>query len=252
MNESLQATASEHESAAELTAANPTSGGHSYAIRIADEKLHYRRVTLTEPRPTGLQILTAAGFEPAVDFSLFAILPSGDFEDIRLDEQFDLQAQGAEEFIASFTDREFKLEIEDDQLRWGKQFISGKVLHKLAKAGPDESIYMDVAGPDRLIGPNELVDLSLPGTERFYKAPKTEKSFEILVNTRPKIVDHNQVTFEQVVALAFPGDHAPNVTFSMTFRHAASTPHAAELGEGGSVIVRKKGTKFNVTRTVQS
>ena len=38
----------------------------------------------------------------------------------------------------------------------------------------------------------------------------------------------------------------------MTYRHAASMPHAGELGAGGSVEVKKKGTVFNVTRTVQS
>lgn len=43
-----------------------------------------------------------------------------------------------------------------------------------------------------------------------------------------------------------------NVKFSMTYRNAASLPHAGELGEGGSVDVKKNGTIFNVTRTVQS
>ena len=43
-----------------------------------------------------------------------------------------------------------------------------------------------------------------------------------------------------------------NVKFSMTYRNAASRPHAGELGEGGSVEIKKKGTIFNVTRTVQS
>ena len=61
------------------------------------------------------------------------------------------------------------------------------------------------------------------------------------------------VTFEQVVKLAYPNAPAEtNVTFSMTYRNAASLPHAGELGEGGSVEVKKKGTIFNVTRTVQS
>ena len=60
------------------------------------------------------------------------------------------------------------------------------------------------------------------------------------------------VTFEQVVQLAFPGQHEPNVVFSMTYRLAASAPHAGELGAGGSVEVKKKGTVFKVTRTVQS
>ena len=75
---------------------------------------------------------------------------------------------------------------------------------------------------------------------------------EIIVNSRPKKVPGHEVTFEQVVKIAFP-DAQPeqNVVYSMTYRHAASVPHAGELGPGGKVEV-KNGTVFNVTKTVQS
>ena len=78
------------------------------------------------------------------------------------------------------------------------------------------------------------------------------KTFEITVNARPREVEAQLVTFEQIVQLAFPGPHETNVVFSMTYRHAASKPHVGELGAGGSIEVKKKGTVFNVTRTVQS
>jgi hypothetical protein len=65
-------------------------------------------------------------------------------------------------------------------------------------------------------------------------------------------VPEREVTFEQIVQLAFPGSHEPNVVFSMTFRHAASKPHAGELSAGGVVEVKKKETVFNVTKTIQS
>ena len=45
-----------------------------------------------------------------------------------------------------------------------------------------------------------------------------------------RAIDDSKMTFEQVVQLAFPGPHEPNVVFSMTYRHAASIPHAGELG----------------------
>ena len=79
---------------------------------------------------------------------------------------------------------------------------------------------------------------------------RPDRTFEIIVNARPHLVDAH-VTFEQVVQLAFPGPHGATIVFSMTFRHAASRPHAGELGPGGSVEV-KKGTIFNVTRTDKS
>ena len=161
-----------------------------------------------------------------------------------------LRERGAERFIAFLTDRDFKLTLNDDELRWGKPVISGAVLYGLAKPSEGEALFLEVpGGEDRQIEHGELIDLSEPGIERFITARLT---FEIIVNSRPRTVNVRTVTFEQIVQLAFPGQHEPNVVFSMTYRHAASTPHAGELGAGGTVNVKKKGTVFNVTRTVQS
>jgi len=224
-----------------------------YRIRFAQDDLNFRNLDVTDPVPLGRQILTAAGRDPHDGYSLFAILPSGDFEDVRLDEPFDLRERGAERFVAFQTDRDFKLTLNDHQLEWGKPAIGGATLYTLANIGDDEAVFLEVrGGEDRLIEPADLIDLTAPGVERFITAPRPPKTFEIIVNSRPREVDQKQVTFEQVVQLAFPGPHETNVVFSMTYRHAASTPHAGELGAGGSVEVKKKGTVFNVTRTVQS
>ncbi len=78
------------------------------------------------------------------------------------------------------------------------------------------------------------------------------RNTEIIVNSRPREIHGHEATFEQVVQLAFPGAAADqNTVYSMTYRHAASNPHAGELGAGGKVEV-KNGTIFNVTRTVRS
>lgn len=224
-----------------------------YRIRFAQDGLNFRNLDVTDPVPLGRQILTTAGRDPQDGYSLFAILPSGDFEDVRLDEPFDLRERGAERFVAFQTDRDFKLTLNDHQLEWGKPAIGGAALYTLANIGDDEVVLLEVrGGEDRLIEPADLIDLTAPGIERFITAPRPSKTFEIIVNSRPREVDEKQVTFEQVVQLAFPGPHETNVVFSMTYRHAASTPHAGELGAGGSVEVKKKGTVFNVTRTVQS
>lgn len=224
-----------------------------YRIRFAQDDLNFRNLDVTDPVPLGRQILTTAGRDPQDGYSLFAILPSGDFEDVRLDEPFDLRERGAERFVAFQTDRDFKLTLNDHQLEWGKPAIGGAALYTLANIGDDEGVFLEVrGGEDRLIEPADLIDLTAPGIERFITAPRPSKTFEIIVNSRPREVDEKQVTFEQVVQLAFPGSPETNVVFSMTYRHAASTPHAGELGAGGSVEVKKKGTVFNVTRTVQS
>ena len=225
---------------------------NAYRIRFALDGLEFRPLDIQDPVPVGSQILEAVGLEPEQGYSLFAILPSGDFEDVRLDEMFDLSARGAERFVAFRTDRDFKLVVNDDELRWGKPAISGAELHRLAEPADGQGVYMDVrGGTDRLIERHDVVDLNEPGIERFFMAEKPVEQIEIIVNTRPRLVDGPSVTFEQIVAIAFPGQHDANVTFSMTFRHAVSKPHAGELAAGGIVEI-KKGTTFNVTRTVQS
>ena len=234
----------------ERRALRPARG---YRILLAQGDLNFAPLTVGDPVPLGRQILEAAGLEPGDGHSLFGILPSGAFEDVRLDEPFDLRERGAERFVAFQTDRDFKLTLDDDQLEWGKPVISGAVLYKLAEPGEDEDVFLEVrGGEDRLIEPGELIDLNAPGVERFITAPKGATTYEIRVNSRRRTVDDRRVTFEQIVQLAFPGQHAPNVEFSMTYRHAASQPPAGELGAGGSVEVKKKATVFNVTRTVQS
>lgn len=235
-----------------LREGRPLHPAQAYRFLLAQGDLNFQRRQVSDPVPLGLQLLEAAGLDPRDGYSLFAILPSGDFEDVRLNEPFDLRERGAERFIAFLTDREFKLTLNDNELRWGKPVISSTMLYGLAKPGDGEGVFLEArGGEDRLLEPGELIDLTKPGIERFLTASK-QATYEILVNSRPKTVHNRTVTFEQVVQLAFPGHHDPNVVFSMTYRHAASVPHAGELGSGGSVDVKKKGTIFNVTRTVQS
>jgi hypothetical protein len=231
----------------------PLRPARGYRILFAREGLDFRPLDVADPVPLGRQILAHAGLDPRNGYSLFAILAGGDFEDVRLDEPFDLRKREAERFVAFQTDRDYKLTLDDRQLAWGKPAIGGTALYTLAKVGDDEAVFLEVrGGEDRLIEPGDMIDLTAPGIERFITAPRPAPDFAIVVNSRPRTVPARRVTFEQVVQLAFPGQHDPNVVFSMTYRHAASTPATGELGAGGAVDVKKKGTVFNVTRTVQS
>lgn len=236
---------------AALREGRPLHPARHYGIQLAVNDLNFRAIAVPETAPFGRQILEAANLDPAAGYSLCAILASGDFEDIRTDERFDLQGRGAERFVAFLTDRLFKLDLNDAELEWGKSLMGGSALYTLAKPAEDEAVFReDANGDHHLVEPGDIIDLGAPGIERFITAHKT--LFEIIVNARRHRVAHKTVSFEQIVQIAFPGPHAPNVVFSMTYRHAASQPHAGELGPGGTLNVKKKGTIFNVTRTVQS
>lgn len=227
---------------------------HLYRIVVLDDQLNERHLDLTDPVPTARQILQAAAVRSVDDYSVYAILPLGEFEDLRLDETFDLRGRGAERFVVFETDRVFKFTIDGRQMEWGKPNISGKILKSLATVSADtHDVYLEVrGGQDRLIEIDGLIDLTVPGIERFITVTKPALTFEIIVNSRQHVVPTKQVTFEQVVQLAFPGQQQePDAVFSMTYRHAVSKPHAGELGPGGTVEV-KKGTVFNVTKTIKS
>ncbi|MBX7123262.1 MAG: multiubiquitin domain-containing protein [Opitutaceae bacterium] len=154
--------------AAAVCEGRPLRPARAYRIEVADDTLSFRTVEVADPIPLGRQILEAAGARPVEEFSVFAILASGDFEDVRLNEPFDLRGHGAERFVVFRTDREFKFTIDNCQLEWGKAVISGAVLRRLADVKPGYALYLEVrGGQDREIGPNDLIDLSTPGIERF-------------------------------------------------------------------------------------
>ena len=232
----------------------PLREAPAYRILFGLEGLAFRHIDVPDPVPTGRQILDSAGLDRRGDYLLFALLASGDFEDIRLDETVDLRGKGAERFIAFKSDRDFKFSLNDRQMAWGRADLLGSVLYDLADPSPEEAIFLEVrGGEDRLIEPDDRVNLDAPGIERFVVAPRPTKGYVILVNAVEETVPDKHVTFEQVVKLSHPNAPAEtNVKFSMTYRNAASLPHAGELGEGGSVEVKNHGTIFNVTRTVQS
>ncbi|WP_407792377.1 multiubiquitin domain-containing protein [Pigmentiphaga litoralis] len=232
----------------------PLHEAAAYRIRFGLEGLNFRHIDVSDPVPTGRQILDSAGLDRRADYLLFALLDSGDFEDVRLDEMVDLRGKGAERFIAFKSDRDFKFKLNDRQMAWGRDELPGSVLYDLADPSSDEAVFLEVrGGEDRLIEPDDRINLAEPGIERFITAPRPNKGYVIVVNAVEETVPYKNVTFEQVVKLSHP--NAPvetNVKFSMTYRNAASLPHAGELGEGGSVEVKKHGSIFNVTRTVQS
>lgn len=230
----------------------PSQESRSFRILVSNESLEFRPVQINDPVPLGRQILSEAGFQPLHEYSLFAILPSGDFEDVRLDETFDIRGKGVERFVAFRSDRSFRFTLNDHEIRWGFPTISGLALYALATPSDEEAIFLDVRGDqDRLIEPCDTVELTDSGVERFYTASRPPLTYEIIVNGRPRTVTGNIVTFDQIVQLAFPGAHECNVVFDVTYQRAANQPPAGQLGPGGSVKI-KKGTVFNVTRTVQS
>ena len=66
-----------------------------FPVFIADEGLNFKKHVFDDPKVLGRQLIEAVGGHPVDEHVAIAILPNGDFEDIRLDESYDLRGRGA-------------------------------------------------------------------------------------------------------------------------------------------------------------
>ena len=78
-----------------------------------------------------------------------------------------------------------------------------------------------------------------------------EPALTIIVNTREKVAPSRELTYDQVVSLAYPGE-VPTDSLGFTITYSkAQKPHEGELARGQTVII-KHGAIFNVIRTTKS
>lgn len=142
-----------------------------YRVQIGNDQLEYQPAIIDDPVPTGLQILEIAHAHPADEHLVFQVLSNGLLEELRPDETTDLRTQGVEKFLVFRNDRSFRFELDGRMFEWGGTWVSGLTLKKLAGVDPETyGVWLEVrgAGEDRPIGDKELVDLSVPGVERFF------------------------------------------------------------------------------------
>lgn len=222
-----------------------------YRILIGNDALQFEPRTISDPEPTGAQILEAAGITNLVDYVAYRILQSGQLEELRPDEPTDLRDSGVERFIIFRTDRSFRFLLNGRSFDWGVAHITGLTLKKLA--GVDlttTAVWLEIPGtPGRLIADQEFVNLAEPGVERFITRAR---EYHIFVNTRPKEVSTPTLDFWEVVKLAFP-QVVPDTTtyYTVTYKRGPKTNPEGSLVAGETVHI-KDGMLFNVTPTDKS
>jgi hypothetical protein len=78
------------------------------------------------------------------------------------------------------------------------------------------------------------------------------KDYTIFVNGRQKVVTAKELSFADIVALAFDNPPSgPNIVFTITYRRGEGHKPEGTLTEGESVKI-KEGMIFNVTATDKS
>ena len=81
---------------------------------------------------------------------------------------------------------------------------------------------------------------------------EAHKDFNIIVNGTRHSVPDEEVSFDQVVDIAYPdGGRGPLIRYTVDFYDGAGRPPEGKLTQGEKAKV-KDGTVFNVTRTDRS
>ena len=240
------------EDVATATAADRQVRDHGpYKIQIGNDNLEYRPIVITDPVPTGRQVLEEAGFRPVDEYLLFQLLTNGHLELLSPDETTDLRLAGIEKFLAFKGDRSFRFFIDGQARDWGAQRISGRTLKQLAGVDAQKfDIYLVVPGDDdELIEDRELFDLGRPGVEHF---AAVEINIKIFVNTQPVVVHYRTLSYWEVVHLAYPdAQPGPNSYFTVSYAKGHEGNSLTNLVDGQHVRI-KKGMHFNVTPTDKS
>ena len=88
--------------------------------------------------------------------------------------------------------------------------------------------------------------------EQKNEAPGQNKEFTIIVNGREREVSGKEISFEQVVELAFGAPPAGGTTiYTMTYKRGAGNKPEGTMVSGDTTKV-KSGMIFNVTSTDKS
>ena len=82
--------------------------------------------------------------------------------------------------------------------------------------------------------------------------PGQDKQFTIVVNAREKTFTGREISFNQVVELAFGSvSQNPNIVYSVTYKRGEGNKPEGSMEKGDTVKI-KDGMIFNVTPTTQS
>lgn len=81
-------------------------------------------------------------------------------------------------------------------------------------------------------------------------ANEKKGNFTVIVNARPKHLDPDHASYDDVVKLAF-GPPAPNAYYTVTFSDGPKSNPQGTMSSGDSVEI-KSGMKFYVSATTQS
>lgn len=198
----------------------------------------------------GSQVREAANLAPASDYVLIRT-DRGLAQSIGLEEPVQL-LRGKRAIFQSFTtDHLNTLTVDERGWEWGADSIAEADIRRIGHVADDHELYLD-SDHDRPIPRDGSVALAGGGVERVRSRKIKPRLVTILVNARAREVEPGPISFEQLIALAFPEPPTgPQVSFTVSFRKGPPKRLEGSLLAGQSVNV-VQGMTFHVTATDKS
>ena len=142
---------------------NAPNERRGYEIRIDNQVFNLNR-----PEPTARELLAMVGRNPTDFFLVFSIEGKPDLV-LELDETFDLRATGTEVLLVVSRERRFNIQIDEGNFTVKGPFLTGaKVLELVGKNPKTHFVTQILVGADDIVvKPEDSVDLTIPGRERF-------------------------------------------------------------------------------------
>lgn len=222
----------------------------NYSIQISKgtsfETKHY---SSKDPILTSEQIIEKAGKHPTEEYILLHVESDGMLEDLNLREDINI-SQKEEKFYLFKNDQTYNLELNGRRYPWGNSTISNQALRMIGNIPENHSLWLEKRSEaDFQINDDTCVDLDDSGLEKIYSK---QSSVKIIINGKPKEVNAEEMSFSEIVQLAFPNHPtSPNTAFTVTYTRGCDCSPEGSLVKGESVCI-KNGEVFNVTATDKS
>lgn len=198
---------------------------------------------------TGEQITEASEKYPPEDYILLHLQKKGILEEINQRETVDLSSE-KELFFIFKSDRTYNFELNGRRHPWGENTISNTALRLIGNIPKQHRIWLEKRSEADIEITNETcVNLDDSGLEKVYSK---QSSVRIIINGKPKEVNTKEMSFSEIVKLAFPNHPTnPNTAFTVTFKRGCDCSCEGSLVKGETVCI-KNGEVFNVTATDKS
>jgi len=230
--------------------ADTDRGSARFTAQIADQTLAFQEFTFDDRKVTASQVAEKFGAFPLEDFVVLHWLDNHQLETLRPNETVDLK-DGAKLFVVK-GDGTHRFFVDGIALEWPKKILTGASIKFLA--GKDEDLELVLERKDqedRVIDDDDEVRIGADGVEKLYTRV-AQLALTIFVNTRPKPWNKKRISFEQVVAIAYPVPPPGQlIVYTVGFFNGPPNRPEGSLTAGESVRVRDQ-MEFDVKFTDRS